>query len=370
MCIKDLKHKFFYGSTALVIALLFACGRADPELQTEIVTAPAPFPLAETGPYLAGNSGYLLIDESRDGREIRLTIWYPAQEQVNDQGRFIAHDAPPDMSASPYPLVLTDANSGDLLFSNHLVSHGFVMAIVRFPDRYENWDMGVIDHPRDMLFALDQIASNPPDGLEGVIDTNLVGVAGYSWGGFNSLAVSGVRIDSSSYLAYCDDPSQIEHELPDWYLEYACELAANWVEFEAYVGDEITAGQDGLWQPITDSRIRAVMPMAPDGAWLYGERGLAMVDRPVFIIEGGEDEQAFEAEYIFNHLGAPNSFMVSFPGKGHEMVFENDPAAWMRHFAVAFFGYYLQGREDYTHFFSAAFVSEFDDLVWMVRPEE
>lgn len=356
------------GRTALVIALLCACGQTEPAPSTE--TTAIPFPLSEPGPYLVGNSSTLLIDDSRGGREVRLTLWYPALEQMDAQGRVILHDAPPDMSAAPYPLILTDANSGDLLFGHHLVTHGFVMAIVRFPDRYDNWDFGVVDHPRDILFALDQIASNPPGGLEGVIDSDRVGVTGYSWGGFYSLAVSGVRIDPSSYLAYCKSAPQQGQALPEWYLGYACALAGHWDEFEVHVGDEITMSQDGLWQPITDDRIRAVMPMAPDGAWLYGERGLAMADRPVFIIEGGEDEQAFEAEYIFNHLGTPDSYMISFPNREHTMVFENDPASWMRHFAVAFFGYYLQGREDLAYFFSASFVSEFEGLVWMVRTEE
>ncbi len=36
----------------------------------------------------------------------------------------------------------------------------------------------------------------------------------------------------------------------------------------------------------------------------------------------------------------------------------------MYHFATAFFGYYLKGREDYSEFFSEDFVSKFDDLAW------
>ena len=36
------------------------------------------------------------------------------------------------------------------------------------------------------------------------------------------------------------------------------------------------------------------------------------------------------------------------------------------HFAVAFFGYYLQGREDFARFFSEEFVAQQDDLAWGV----
>ncbi len=43
---------------------------------------PASFPLAEPGPYFAGAREVVIVDESRDGREIKLTIWYPAVEHV------------------------------------------------------------------------------------------------------------------------------------------------------------------------------------------------------------------------------------------------------------------------------------------------
>jgi hypothetical protein len=43
---------------------------------------------------------------------------------------------------------------------------------------------------------------------------------------------------------------------------------------------------------MTDERIRAVMPMGPDGAQLFGERGLASVDRSTLINCGTEDELA------------------------------------------------------------------------------
>jgi hypothetical protein len=38
----------------------------------------------------------------------------------------------------------------------------------------------------------------------------------------------------------------------------------------------------------------------------------------------------------------------------------------MAHFAVAFFGYHLQGRADYAAYFSEKFVKQHDDLAWGV----
>lgn len=38
----------------------------------------------------------------------------------------------------------------------------------------------------------------------------------------------------------------------------------------------------------------------------------------------------------------------------------------MQHFATAFFGYYLQGRQDYAEYFSQEFVDQYEDLAWGV----
>jgi predicted dienelactone hydrolase len=115
------------------------------------------------------------------------------------------------------------------------------------------------------------------------------------------------------------------------------------------------------------------MPMAADGAQLFGERGLAMADRPMFIIAATEDEYVpyqIETAYIYKHVGAPELFMVSFIGETHEMPFHTVSANGMRHFAIAFFGYYLQGREEYLEYFSEGFVSQFENLAWGLYESE
>jgi len=340
-------------------------------------TAPPSFPLAEPGPYFAGNMKYTYTDSTRAEREIEVLVWYPSLEQKNADGKHIPRDAPPDMSGAPYPLILTEGSSGSTLFQSHLASHGFVMAQIQIPDHddYFNWDVQLLDWPRDFLFILDQIATKSPEGLEGVIDSEHVGATGYSYGGDITLTLSGVRIDPQEYLAYCEQPPAIEAEYgaPGWYLENICGIAAMWDEFTAFAGDAITTSQDGLWQPLTDERIRAVMPMAPSGTWLYGERGLASADRPVLVISPTEDEitpYKYETVFLFEHLGAPMKSLISFIGKGHMMVAEAEQIAQMKHFAAAFFGYHLQGRQDYAVYFSEEFVQQFDDLAWGVYSGE
>jgi hypothetical protein len=147
------------------------------------------FPLAESGPYFVGDRVYTFNDNSRNGRMIVMQIYYPALKNVNDAGDIIERDATPDLSGAPYPLILTGTNSGRYLFKSYLASYGFVMVIVQSVgfSYMAPWDNSVIDAPLDFLFVLDRLTSNPPEGLENILDTNRVGVAGYSSDGLFSL---------------------------------------------------------------------------------------------------------------------------------------------------------------------------------------
>ena len=279
----------------------------------------------------------------------------------------------PDRSDAPYPLILTGADSGSYIFKSHLASHGFVMGIVRAPESSDFGGFLVIDMSRDLLYALDQIASNPPEGLEGVIDPDQVGVSGFSGDGDVALALSGVRVNPEFYLSQCEQAPAMEPPLPEWWIEIICSLAEHWDALVSYVGQEITTSTDGLWQAMTDERIRAVVPMAPSGWWLYGEQGLGSADRPVLILWGTADDLALyeaEAAHFFDHLGTPDRYMVSFIGSGHGMPFDPEQRKRMNHFATAFFGTYLQGKSEYRDYFSEDFVSQFDDLAWGVYEGE
>ena len=333
------------------------------------------FPLSDPGPYFVSSREYKIVDESRNGREIGLVIQYPAVAQTDNIGRALTQGAIPDMSGAPYPVILTSPNSGNVIFRSHLASHGFVMVIVEYPSLYDidYWDLQTIDHPRDIIFVLDWMAANSPDGLKDVIDTDHAGVAGYSSDGDKALVLSGARIDPGSYLTKCSGAPEVQSAAIGQWVRWVCSLAARWDEFVADAGEGITKSNDGLWQPLTDKRIRAVMPMGAGGAWLFGERGLAAVDRPTFIIAGTQDTivpYSSESAYIFQNIGTREKYMVSFVGQGHLLVFNSRQTARINHFATAFFGYYLGGKSEYRSYFSEDFVSQFDDLAWGVFEEQ
>jgi predicted dienelactone hydrolase len=196
-----------------------------------------------------------------------------------------------------------------------------------------------------------------------------VGVVGYSYGGFSALGVSGARVDPQFYLKRCRDIASIDPPLSDNLISYYCDLTNYWEQFVAHDGQGISASDDGLWQPLTDERILVVMPMIPEGAFFFDERGLAAVDRPTMIIAGSADDIApygLETVYIYEHLGTPERYLISFVDQGHFMVDDREQVNRMNHFVTAFLGYHLQGREDFAEYFSEDYVAKYDDLAWGV----
>ncbi|MCX6164053.1 MAG: hypothetical protein NTU73_04205, partial [Ignavibacteriae bacterium] len=60
---------------------------------------------------------------------------------------------------------------------------------------------------------------------------------------------------------------------------------------------------------------------------MFGERGLAAVDRPTLIIGATLDDiniYDVEAAYVYEHLGTGDKSMISFVGEDHMMI-SNSP---------------------------------------------
>jgi predicted dienelactone hydrolase len=330
---------------------------------------PTSYALAEPGPYGVGyRAGLTATDAGRGDRSVGVTVWYPAQLPPGFSGETAAVNAEPDRGGAPYPVILSSTKLA-LRLAPLVVSHGFVWAGVDGIDSYATMNPEMIQQPRDILFALDMVASSPPAGLEGMADTDHAGVTGYSFDGYNAYALGGARIDPEYYLAQCPTPdATTEAILGDQMSAFGCGPAKDWDAFAAKAGAVITTSDDGLWQPMTDPRIRAVMPMAGEGWWLFGERGLAAADRPTLVIVATGDDLYAENALMFDHLGTPEKALISFVGPDHMMVFDPEMQARMAHFAAAFFGYHLQGREDLAWFFSEAFVAGHPELAWGTIP--
>lgn len=333
-----------------------------------MTTTQQAFPLSAPGPHPVGMRILTLSAAFRENRSIDITLWYPRVNRPGEDPLRLIPNADPDPVGSPYPLILGSRRSG-LDFGQHLAGFGFVFLGLNEQSSADAWGTWLIEYPRMILFALDQIAQEVPPGMEGIIDSEHAGAAGYSFDGYNALALSGARIDPDYYLNRCGSISSMNPPPEAWWVNYICAPAGDWPAFSAIAGPVLTSSEDGLWQPMTDKRIRAVMPMAPEGAWLFGERGLAAVDRPVLILHGTGDVLNYyqlEAVPIFERIGTTEKAMISFRGQGHFMITKPEEVQRMRHFAVAFFTRWLKEDHEYDQYLAPDFIQQFDDLVWGV----
>ena len=205
----------------LLAWLLASCG--TPSAVPPTVTPPtavetsgplSPLPFSEPGPYHASKVSFVAEDAARDNRKVTITVWYPAiyaDGAADTPFNIVFNDLEPDAAGAPYPLIISSTKMARDL-APHLVSHGFAWASVDRIDTYAKMNEQMYSQPLDILFALDQVATQPPAGLEGLIDTDHVGAIGYSFDGYNTLAMSGARVDPEILPGAmcgprCDDPS-------------------------------------------------------------------------------------------------------------------------------------------------------------------
>jgi predicted dienelactone hydrolase len=314
-------------------------------------------PLSEPGPYTVGTRNMTFVDENRDAREVDVTVRYPAVEA--------GEDALPDLSNAPYPLILySHGHGGNRLelayLTRHLASHGFVVAAMEQKGHGGLFvPTDVVDQPMDVLFVLDQLASLSESDLVGVFDPDNTGVVGYSGGGYDAIMVSGARWDDAYHWQWC-----AEH--PGIYPQ-ACSRSE---QISAYRQQfEPLPAQGELWQPITDERIKAVLPLTGGPGPVFGERGLASATVPMLLIAGTADHDApyeWAGVFVYEYWGGDERALISIIGANHLFGYgANSPkTAVVMHFATAFFGYYLQGQEDYAQYLTADFVNGIGDLVW------
>ncbi|GAA0549800.1 hypothetical protein GCM10010172_34850 [Paractinoplanes ferrugineus] len=194
-----------------------------------------------TGPDVAGTVALHLIDEARAGRELMISVWYPASRDVRHRSKAAwladaplralldANGFPADAATSPItvahenapasrrigrqPVILYSHGAGGhrsetTIVAQELVSHGYIVVTVdHTDDAYTQFPDGRLSLPADdrpatpwgqvadMRFVLDRIeelaaGGNPdaerrplPEGLATALDLRRVGMYGWSKGG-------------------------------------------------------------------------------------------------------------------------------------------------------------------------------------------
>lgn len=358
----------------LVVAALVSTGACGDDGKGITTTTLGPVPggaaLSEPGPYGVGDTIFSTVDATRDDRSLVITAFYPADIGPGDEGR----DAAPDTSGAPYPVVVGDLDIGRIVGS-HLASHGFVFLAVQGQSTWGfTFSPDMVDYPLDQVIALDAVEEMKSGVLAGLADTARSGAIGYSYGSWDALMLAGARVDPDHYADTC---AARQAGWSDHWWQYVCGNPEAWATVVARAEELGLAGPDGLWQSLGDERIKAVMPMGPEGYDLVGPTGLAEVAVPALFLAAGNDkgnDYHPATTSLFAHY--PGAELITFVGAEHSMIAEDDAQQQVRRFALAFFGFHLIGDERFDQYLTEEFVEDvapglgpaesFETLVWGV----
>ncbi len=280
-----------------------------------------------------GIRDFEFTDPDRGDRLVAIRIWYPAQGSPGE----VTPDVLPDPVGRPYPVILGSSSISAYL-SEHLASHGFAFVAVKDQSTWFSHPSALmVDFPLDDMAALDGLAALRDDPLVDVIDTDRVGVVDYSFGAWTALMLAGARVDPDHYAATCGNRPM---GWSDHWFDYVCGSPANWKAFVARGNEAGVATASGLWRAFGDERIRAVMPMMPEGFDLVGQRGIASAHAPALFLAGSQDtitDYDPAAVSLFRHYPDDRVSTVTFVGAGHMLLFSEDGLVQIRRLATAFF---------------------------------
>ena len=335
-------------------------------------------------------------------RRLTVEIWYPA-DLGKDQapggsyetttrnlavtatlhGRAV-RNAEPDMNAGQSPLVIVSHGyPGNRYLMSHLAenlaSKGYVVASIdhldsTYVDQSTIWST-LYHRPLDQLFVIDKItllSTSNESFLNQMIDTENVGIIGYSMGGYGLLVNLGA--------GYTDETAGFAEGVP-------AEVA------NRHVASSISP------DPSVDARIKAGIAIAPccmnRGMW--NRESLSTITRPVMFMAGSVDETAgytTGVRSIFENAVNSDRYLLTFLNAGHNAIapiplpveihesedqagaFHYTDAVWdsvrssniMFHFATAFLDRHLKG--DASRMSYLDLVTQSQDGVWSVEDEE
>ena len=325
-------------------------------------------PLTEPGPYGVRLKILHLVDPSRENWTLDTLVWYPADKTDATpvrRGSLNLRDALPDRSGAPYPLIIfshgwLETSSQLSQVMEHLASQGYVVAA---PTHHDTTPLKfeLVDRPLDIMLVLDQLAAITDGDLAGMIDTNNVGLMGYSAGGGAVLEMLGLARDPTYYVAWCAQHLELKTwdcNPPAWVGHWDFDAIA---EYRAQLG--LQALPDGTWAPFGDERIHAVLALAPLGVALTTEEMQAAVTTPTMILMGTRDELLdYEGNAVrtYTYLGTDDRYLITLVGGTH--MFYPAHQEVPLHFAVAFFGDYLKGDNTYAPYLTAEHLPTFRSI--------
>jgi predicted dienelactone hydrolase len=254
-------------------------------------------------------------DQSRD-RPVEVKVWYPVEGSLRDSS--MSYDlafrgrarkgAEYLEGAAPRPLImLSHGDRGSSVdqswLAEELAADGYIVAAVShwlntWKKNTPEATLKVWDRPKDIRFTMDELLAHEVWGPR--IDAQRIGAAGHSAGGYTSLALAGAIYSPLQMSKYCEAQAGARE----------CNLGDG-ADLESIDFTQSKASY-------RDSRIKAVVAMAPALGPGIKPGSLAELDIPVLVIAAEDDallKYELNAEVYAKHV--PRAEILILPKGGH-----------------------------------------------------
>ena len=245
-----------------------------------------------------------LIVPDPDGPPLEVGIWYPSSatatpSSIRTVTQMVAPDAPID--GKSLPLILISHGTGGSYLSHYdtaqaLANAGFIVATVTHTgDNYADMSRSflIMERARHITRMLDYLLSTW-NGRE-QIDAKIIGMFGFSAGGFTTLINIGGQPDMASIAPFC----QIHTG------DFACQLIVR----QSAAPVQPLPGHDGG----KDERIKAAVIAAPALGFTFTAAALKDVQMPIQLWRAANDKvlpQPWYAEAVRGALPRPPEYHV------------------------------------------------------------
>lgn len=253
----------------------------------------------------------------------------------------------------------------------HLASYGYFVAAPQHPgsdllqvqnllEGYSNEVFArneFIDRPLDISFIIDELERRNQSVFNGHLNLKSVGVMGHSFGGYTALALAGATIDFDYLQSTCSSNDQ--------YINLSLLLQCRALKLPRQEYN------------FRDPRVQAVFTANPVNSTVFGPKGLAKIQIPVWIGAGSYDPATpfvFEQARSFPWLTTPHKYLGMMQGQAHvdfsvldagltNLIDSTDIllpspnliAAYGDSTMVAFFEVYIANNADYRPFLQASY---------------
>lgn len=274
-----------------------------------------------------GQQTFSFMDESRH-RPVVTEVWYPTSDtlKVSDKAfspfirQYTVRNGRLPTGKMPLIMLSHGTGGGRLTMewlAQGLVKNGFMVAAVdHWGNTYDNkvpleflkpWE-----RPLDIRFALTALLTNTP--FSTVIDSQRIGAAGFSFGGYTVIALAGALLDYKALLTYYKTKGRQEIDIP--------ELPG----VAQYLDDPSLQAAIKKLPSLQDNRLSAFLAISPAlGQGFIGTDQMKAIQKPVYVIGSHSDKMApVKTNAYHYHELISGSNYYEFKGKTGHYVMLNE----------------------------------------------